>query len=105
MDLGLKDSVAVVTVKVAGLLDTPLTITTTLPVVAPVGTVTTYGARFAGDPWEDVPQLRELESLELATLRDGVLRLNEQGLEYSDTIGPWLYSPRVDRLMHGYALR
>ena len=41
----------------------------------------------------------------LATRTDTALRPTERGLERSDTIGPWLYSARVRRLMDEYEVR
>ncbi|MBN9414267.1 MAG: STM4012 family radical SAM protein [Candidatus Eremiobacteraeota bacterium] len=50
-----------------------------------------------------LPQLHELEALGLA--RSGPWRLTEEGLAWSDTIGPWLYSEAVQELMREYELR
>ena len=64
-----------------------------------------YQARFGTRALDDLPQLLELAELGLAIERDGVLRLNAAGIERSDTIGPWLYSPAVRRLADEYELR
>ena len=64
-----------------------------------------YQARFGSSVLSDFPQLGELAQLGLAGERDGVLRLNDAGIEQSDTIGPWLYSPAVRRLSGEYELR
>ena len=59
-----------------------------------------YASRF-GTP---VPgELRELEGL--AVERAGRLVLTAEGLELSDSIGPWLYSPGVRERMGAFALR
>ncbi|MFN8608001.1 MAG: STM4012 family radical SAM protein [Vulcanimicrobiota bacterium] len=50
-----------------------------------------------------LPQLAELEELGLAEGRP--LRLSAEGLAWSDTIGPWLYSQSVQDAMHEYQLR
>ena len=60
-----------------------------------------YEARFGTHSLADLPQLHELLDLELAHDRDGLLSLNERGLSYADTIGPWLASARVQALMAG----
>lgn len=48
----------------------------------------------------EIPQLKELQQLGLA-LPDP-WRLTEEGLAWSDTIGPWLYSPQVHQKMQQY---
>ena len=63
-----------------------------------------YQQRFGSEMHDDAPQLRELSELGLAT-DDGVaLRLNDEGLTWSDTIGPWLYSESVTERMDAYEL-
>lgn len=64
-----------------------------------------YRARFGTDVLDDLPQLSELDQLGLAHWHGTMLRPTPLGLEYSDTIGPWLYSERVNALMGTYALR
>lgn len=64
-----------------------------------------YAARFATDPFDDLPELAALEELGLAVHSAGRMALTETGLERSDAIGPWLYSERVRRLMEDYAWR
>ncbi|MGE3807330.1 MAG: STM4012 family radical SAM protein [Gemmataceae bacterium] len=63
-----------------------------------------YARRFGSLPAEDYPELHELVGLGLA---EGGERwqLTAPGLERSDVIGPWLYSPRVRHLMEEYAWR
>ena len=51
----------------------------------------------------DFPQIQELIQLGLAT--PNPLRLTEEGLAWTDTIGPWLYSQSVQQLMQEYELR
>lgn len=50
-----------------------------------------------------LPALHELEQLGLAT--SDPWRLTEEGLAWSDTIGPWLYSQPVQQRMREYELR
>ncbi len=60
-----------------------------------------YVTRFGRDVVEAFPHLRELISSGLVE-EDRYLRLTTTGLEWSDAIGPWLYSSRVQRLMESY---
>jgi oxygen-independent coproporphyrinogen-3 oxidase len=64
-----------------------------------------YARRFSTDPFDDLPGLASLAPLGLAGRIDGHLRLTEEGLERSDAIGPWLYSPAVRARMGEYAWR
>lgn len=63
-----------------------------------------YRARFGAALEEEFPQLRELLSLGMGERSGGRLRLTPAGVERSDTIGPWLHSPKIDALMEAYAL-
>lgn len=49
-----------------------------------------------------LPELDLLRALEWTQLDGTVLKLTEQGLERSDQIGPFLFSPEVRRLMEEY---
>ena len=53
---------------------------------------------------EDFPWLSELLEHELALRQDGVFRLTSTGLEWSDAIGPWLYSDEMKERMDEYEL-
>lgn len=64
-----------------------------------------YRKRFASQVMNDLPQLYELIDLKLASVQGATLTLTPQGLEYSDTIGPWLYSPEMIARMGAYELR
>ena len=64
-----------------------------------------YFARFQTDALHDFPQLAELEAHDLAQITPVAIRLTLRGLEWSDAIGPWLYSPRVRALSEEYAWR
>jgi oxygen-independent coproporphyrinogen-3 oxidase len=61
-----------------------------------------YRDRFGTDALADLAQLDELEPRGLAELRGDRLVLTEAGVERSDAIGPWLYSPAVQARMEGY---
>ena len=54
---------------------------------------------------DDVPTLAELVEHGLAVQSDEGLRLTDAGMEWSDSIGPWLYSSTVRTLMERYELR
>lgn len=58
-----------------------------------------YRQRFEADACDHLPQLAELIDRDLAQRDSGRLRLTPPGLELSDAIGPWLYAPRIARLM------
>lgn len=66
-----------------------------------------YRARFGGDAMADLPELGELAQRGLAELDGGAARLSltAAGVERSDTIGPWLFSSRVQQLMRSAELR
>jgi oxygen-independent coproporphyrinogen-3 oxidase len=64
-----------------------------------------YRDRFGGAVWADLPELGDIVSYDLARQDGEKLILTPAGLERSDTLGPWLYSPRVRRLMEVYELR
>jgi oxygen-independent coproporphyrinogen-3 oxidase len=58
-----------------------------------------YRLHFGTEASIDFPVLRQLEAYGLATQNESALRLTETGIERSDQIGPWLYSPAVRQLM------
>jgi oxygen-independent coproporphyrinogen-3 oxidase len=62
-----------------------------------------YRSRFGSEALDDLPQLATLERSALATIDDERIRLTPEGLERSDAIGPWLYSPAVRLRMEEYA--
>jgi oxygen-independent coproporphyrinogen III oxidase len=63
-----------------------------------------YQRRFGSTATGDLPQLQELFELGLVAEDDGFLRLNGDGLMWSDTIGPWLYSDAMNARMSAYQL-
>lgn len=63
-----------------------------------------YRARFGTAVEGDFPQLEELSSLDLAEEAEGFLRLTDEGLAWTDTVGPWLYSDAVRERMEGSVL-
>lgn len=58
-----------------------------------------YAEQFAGDVLEHLPELSGLAEHGLATVDAGRIRLTDAGIERSDTLGPWLYSRKVQQLM------
>jgi oxygen-independent coproporphyrinogen III oxidase len=66
-----------------------------------------YEAEFTASAMSHFAQLGELIHNELAVLdaNGSVLRLTERGLEYSDAIGPWLYSRAVRNRMAEFEIR
>jgi oxygen-independent coproporphyrinogen-3 oxidase len=63
-----------------------------------------YHRRFGSQITTDFPKLGELCELNLVAEDDRYLRLNDEGLMWSDTIGPWLYSEAVTERMGAYEL-
>jgi oxygen-independent coproporphyrinogen III oxidase len=61
-----------------------------------------YQENFHSDAFTDFPQLNDLLTLALADKTDDGLLLNPAGVEVSDTLGVWLYSPQVTALMESY---
>ena len=64
-----------------------------------------YQHRFGSKVLTDLPMLHELLECGLATVEHEIITLTALGLEHSDTIGPWLYSPYARQLMEEYTLR
>jgi oxygen-independent coproporphyrinogen-3 oxidase len=64
-----------------------------------------YARRFGGDAADDFPELAALAQRGLATLDACAIALTPSGLEWSDVIGPWLYSASMRRRMESYAWR
>lgn len=64
-----------------------------------------YKARFGADAAAELEELNELERDSLARREGSALKLTPRGVELSDAIGPWLYSPDVRARMDGFALR
>jgi oxygen-independent coproporphyrinogen III oxidase len=60
--------------------------------------------KFGRDVVDQLPQLIELAEFGLAEINAGSIQLTPAGLERSDAIGPWLYSPQVRELMGDFEL-
>ncbi len=61
-----------------------------------------YRAYFAQDVLEHLPELEQLVEMDLATINESFIRLTSSGLEYTDVIGPFLYSKLVRDLIEQY---
>ena len=64
-----------------------------------------YTARFGSDPTEDFPDLHAFAELGLIESAAGRWLPTALGLERSDALGPWFFSPRVRELMAEYRPR
>lgn len=65
-----------------------------------------YKNRFSSDVLVDFPELNSLVDSGMAFFSSaGTLSLTPSGMELSDSIGPWLYSKDIERLMANYDLR
>lgn len=58
-----------------------------------------YRRRFGSSTMADLPELHQLLDLKLAVESSGRLILTEEGIAWSDTIGPWLYSDAMNTRM------
>jgi oxygen-independent coproporphyrinogen-3 oxidase len=67
--------------------------------------LTGYRTWFGSDPLADLPALQELFEEGLAERTAERLQLTDAGLELSDAIGPWLYSPAARERMNEFELR
>lgn len=63
-----------------------------------------YRGRFGSEVTEDFPGLRALVELRAIEREDARLRLTELGFEWSDAIGPWLFSTTMRSRMESFAL-
>jgi oxygen-independent coproporphyrinogen-3 oxidase len=64
-----------------------------------------YRTRFGADAVADFPQMEELIESQAAMLTETHLQPTPLGLEWSDVIGPWLYSARVHADIKAFELR
>jgi oxygen-independent coproporphyrinogen-3 oxidase len=64
-----------------------------------------YAARFGTDPAGDFPDLHAFADLGLLTFDGTRWAPTPLGLERSDALGPWFFSPRVRGLTAGYEPR
>jgi len=63
-----------------------------------------YQNRFFSSLLADLPRLNELSELGLTANNAETFQLNAEGLAWSDTIGPWLYSSSMSARMSAYEL-
>jgi oxygen-independent coproporphyrinogen-3 oxidase len=64
-----------------------------------------YAKKFDRDAAADFPELGQLVELGMARLTDDTWVLTPRGVELSDSIGPWLQSPKVSSMMKEYEVR
>jgi oxygen-independent coproporphyrinogen-3 oxidase len=64
-----------------------------------------YNALYGNDALTQYPLLQELITADMALLQNGILRLTEHGLDYSDAIGPALYSAPIKQLITEFELQ
>jgi oxygen-independent coproporphyrinogen-3 oxidase len=64
-----------------------------------------YRAWFGADAVDEFPQIQELVAEGAAVWREGFLVPTALGLEWSDVIGPWLYSGATTGRMESFALK
>lgn len=64
-----------------------------------------YHARFGTEAMTDLPELAELLEAGAAVREGPRLRPTQLGLEWSDVIGPWLYSERVKADIAAFEIR
>lgn len=64
-----------------------------------------YSLEFRSQPMDDFPELVQLLEQGLAQKADTTLRLNPDGMSWSDAIGPWLYSEDVRRACAEFDLK
>ena len=64
-----------------------------------------YNTLYEHDALEAYPLLTELIKAELATLQQNMLHLTSMGLDYSDAIGPALYSEHIKQLITEFELQ
>lgn len=64
-----------------------------------------YRSRFGTEAMTDLPELAELLESAAAVIEGTCLRPTQLGLEWSDVIGPWLYSERVKADIAAFEIR
>ena len=64
-----------------------------------------YSALYEHDALEEFPLLAELIKADMAVLQNGILQLTSTGLDYSDAIGPALYSEPIKQLITEFELQ
>lgn len=64
-----------------------------------------YHHKFTTELFIDYPELKDLLHLHLATKNGDVIKLNNLGVERSDTIGSWFFSQKVHQLISQYELK
>jgi len=66
--------------------------------------ISAYAERFGSNVLEDFPGLQELAETGALLIGESVLRLTDLGFQWSDAIGPWLFSTSMRSRMETFAL-
>ncbi|MBW8683171.1 STM4012 family radical SAM protein [Chitinophaga rhizophila] len=64
-----------------------------------------YQQLYGSHPLEDFPQLQLLTDNGMAVTEGTLFRLTTSGIDYSDAIGPWLYSNPIRELINNFVLQ
>lgn len=64
-----------------------------------------YQQLYGRHPLEDYPQLQLLMDEGMAVTEGNLFHLSSKGIDYSDAIGPWLYSTPIRELINNFALQ
>jgi oxygen-independent coproporphyrinogen-3 oxidase len=67
--------------------------------------VNRYHTLYGHHALQQYPLLQELITADLASIQNSILRLTESGLDYSDAIGPALYSADIKQLITEFELQ
>ena len=63
-----------------------------------------YHNWFGSKALDDFPQIEQLFEMQFAISSQDSIRLTAEGISYSDSIGPWLYSEAVQKQMEAFEL-
>lgn len=64
-----------------------------------------YRQLYGNGPAEHYPHLPQLVAEEMAVEHNHLLQLTSKGIDYSDAIGPWLYSPAIKERIQNFVLQ
>lgn len=64
-----------------------------------------YQHLYGDMPAMHYPHLLQLADQEMTVEQEGILRLTSKGIDYSDAIGPWLYSEAINERIQNFVLQ
>ncbi|QHS63448.1 STM4012 family radical SAM protein [Chitinophaga agri] len=67
--------------------------------------ISRYRELYGSHPLTDYPQLQSLLDEGMAVTEGQLFHLTSRGIDYSDAIGPWLYSTPIRTLINNFALQ